>query len=392
MDGAPEVVHADTPALRKARGAFFTPPELCAYVAEWAVRRAADTVLEPSCGEAAFLLAVGERLRTLGAPGILADQLHGIELHEPSAQHALALLGDRGMAATIAHADFFDFEPEARFEAVVGNPPYVRYQDFTGEARDKSREAALAQGVELTGLASSWASFVVQASRFLTPQGRLGLVLPAELMAVNYAGGVRRFLLERFASVRLVLFEKRVFPGVLEEVMLLLAEGTGPTDHFEVQHVRNLAELNANEQPPAAWAPVDREGKWLPALISPDAAVRYAEITGGDSFSTLLDWGDTSLGMVTGNNRYFTLTVAEAQEHGLTERDLPRIEAVGALPTATGGFAGRPGPEVPDIANLYLAGDWIGPEGFLPDASTASARQVARLVLSQTKAGAVLAH
>jgi phytoene dehydrogenase-like protein len=71
---------------------------------------------------------------------------------------------------------------------------------------------------------------------------------------------------------------------------------------------------------------------------------------------------------------------------------LPRIEAVGALPTATGGFAGRPGPEVPEIANLYLAGDWIGPEGFLADASTASARQVARLVLSQTKAGAVLAH
>jgi phytoene dehydrogenase-like protein len=61
---------------------------------------------------------------------------------------------------------------------------------------------------------------------------------------------------------------------------------------------------------------------------------------------------------------------------------LPRIEAIGTLPTATGGgFAGRPGPEVPDIANLYLAGDWIGPEGFLADASTASARQVAHLLL-----------
>ena len=72
---------------------------------------------------------------------------------------------------------------------------------------------------------------------------------------------------------------------------------------------------------------------------------------------------------------------------------LPRIEAVGALPTATGGgFAGRPGPQVPGLANLYLAGDWIGPEGFLADASTASARQVAQLVLAQTEAGTVLAH
>jgi phytoene dehydrogenase-like protein len=61
---------------------------------------------------------------------------------------------------------------------------------------------------------------------------------------------------------------------------------------------------------------------------------------------------------------------------------LPRIEAVGALPTAEGGgFAGRPGPRVPGIAGLYLAGDWVGPEGFLADASAASARSAARLVL-----------
>jgi phytoene dehydrogenase-like protein len=61
---------------------------------------------------------------------------------------------------------------------------------------------------------------------------------------------------------------------------------------------------------------------------------------------------------------------------------LPRIEAVGTLPTGSGGgFAGRPGPQVPGLTNLYLAGDWIGPEGFLVDASMASARRVAQLLL-----------
>jgi hypothetical protein len=61
---------------------------------------------------------------------------------------------------------------------------------------------------------------------------------------------------------------------------------------------------------------------------------------------------------------------------------LPRIEAVGALPTASsGGFAGRPDTEVPGVDNLYLAGDWVGPEGFLVDASMASARRAAELVL-----------
>jgi phytoene dehydrogenase-like protein len=61
---------------------------------------------------------------------------------------------------------------------------------------------------------------------------------------------------------------------------------------------------------------------------------------------------------------------------------LPRIEAVGTLPTAReGGFAGRPGPRVPGLDNLYLAGDWVGSKGFLVDASMASAHRAAELVL-----------
>jgi len=62
---------------------------------------------------------------------------------------------------------------------------------------------------------------------------------------------------------------------------------------------------------------------------------------------------------------------------------LPSIEAVGALPmAATMGFAGRPAGRVPDAAGVYLAGDWVGPEGYLADASTASAREAARLVVA----------
>lgn len=59
----------------------------------------------------------------------------------------------------------------------------------------------------------------------------MGLVLPAELLSVNYAAEVRRFLLQSFERVDLVLFTERVFPDAQEEVLLLLAEGylQGPT-------------------------------------------------------------------------------------------------------------------------------------------------------------------
>lgn len=62
---------------------------------------------------------------------------------------------------------------------------------------------------------------------------------------------------------------------------------------------------------------------------------------------------------------------------------LPRIDAIGMLPTSDGGgYAGRAKPHVPGIANLYLAGDWIG-SGFLSDASFGSARLVAQQIVQQ---------
>jgi hypothetical protein len=45
------------------------------------------------------------------------------------------------------------------------------------------------------------------------------------------------------------------------------------------------------------------------------------------------------------------------------------------------GLAGRPGVEVRDRPSVFLAGDWVGPEGMLADASAASARAAARRVL-----------
>ena len=111
----------------------------------------------------------------------------------------------------------------------------------------------------MTALASSWAAFVVHAASFVAPGGRLALVLPAELLTVNYAAPVRRFLMQRFTSVRLVLFEERVFPGVMEEVVLLLAEGQGPTDYCDLIQAKNVTTLTDTKG--QRWTPDDAEDK-----------------------------------------------------------------------------------------------------------------------------------
>lgn len=73
------------------------------------------------------------------------------------------------------------------------------------------------------------------------------------------------------------------------------------------------------------------------------------------------------------------------REEVVERQFLPDMHATNAIVQARyGGLSGRPGPQVPGIDNLYVAGDWVGPAGQLTSASLASARSAARLACEQT--------
>jgi adenine-specific DNA-methyltransferase len=310
---------------RKARGAFFTPPAISRYLVDWAIQSPSDTVLEPSCGEASFLLAAARKLKSFPDSLVVPnEQLHGVEIYRDSADQALTLLRAEGHSATMFVGDFFEYETPLKFAAVVGNPPFVRYQNFSGHARARSLESALAQGVRLSGLASSWAAFVVKAALHVAPEGRLAVVLPAELLTVGYAAEVRRFLLSRFERVRLIMFEERVFPEVLEEVVLLLAEGTGGAKCFELYQTKDAETLAAVELAPWTQYTPGEGDKWTPALIAQSAFATYRNVT-TSHFEKLKAWGSTYLGAVTGNNAFFSLTAEEARRLDLRATDVIRI-------------------------------------------------------------------
>ena len=173
--------------------------------------------MEPSCGDAVFLAAAAET-RPDGQPFV--GDLVGYDLHADSVADGLRTLASAGVVADLRVADFFDVEPDPSYSAVVGNPPYIRFQGFGGASRAASLRRAAAAEVSISGLASSWAAFVVHASTFLELGGRMGLVLPAELLSVNYAASIRRYLLASFASIELVLFEELVFAGVQADVVV----------------------------------------------------------------------------------------------------------------------------------------------------------------------------
>jgi hypothetical protein len=322
---------------RKVRGAFFTPPQIADYLAKWAVANNSNArVLDPTCGEGVFLLAAGNELvRVGGARVTLTEHLFGVDIHHGSLVETDLLLRAKGLAANLIESDFFDVStpdqlacPLPLMDAVVGNPPFVRYQLHAGNTRAKSATAALRQGVRLSGLASSWAATLVQASAFLKPEGRLAIVLPAELLSVQYAEPIRRWLRSRFGAVSLVMFERLQFDRALENVVLLMAEGSGGCEAFSLYHVADaeaLSKLSAVDGRAVAFA---AEGKWTDVLLDSDRRRLYRDVVGA-SFVPLVNYGSPELGTVTGFNGFFALSADTRQRYDLTENQLLPISPPG---------------------------------------------------------------
>ena len=72
------------------------------------------------------------------------------------------------------------------------------------------------------------------------------------------------------------------------------------------------------------------------------------------------------------------------RDYVLVQRFLPNMTVINRIALADeGGFAGRPGYAVPHSRHLYLAGDWVGSEGWMVDASFYSGKATAELALTE---------
>ena len=144
----------------KLRGGYYTPSTVSSFLAKWAIRSKEATVLEPSCGNGSIIAAAASRLRSLGASRADIDRrLDGVELIAEEAEKAASFGGN------ILCGDFFSFcakrELKSDYEVVVGNPPFIRYQDFKDEYREVAFSLMRARGFSPNRLTNIWIPFLV---------------------------------------------------------------------------------------------------------------------------------------------------------------------------------------------------------------------------------------
>lgn len=324
-------------AARKSLGAYYSPADLVAAIVAWAVRSEREAVLDPSSGDGIFLVHAAERLRSLGAaPEAAAQQISGVDVNPDAVRDTTAAVRGclDGAPFAAREGSFFSVEPpDSLFpaarpvDAIVGNPPYIRYQHFAGEERRRALARAREAGVTLAQLASSWAPFVVHAGRFLRPGGRMGLILPAELIHASYAAPVRRFLRESFAHVDIITFRGAVFPGAQENVVVLLADGWGSSRPgtlaiVEAEDGADLAPLERLFALADVFPPESEPFKWSPGHGADGPGEVLGGLTRSGSFCLLRSVGKAGIGYVSGANDFFVLSPREAERRRLPGRSL----------------------------------------------------------------------
>lgn len=327
-------------AEARALGAYYTPERLAEPLCRWAVRDRTDSILDPSCGEGAFLVRAVDRLLALGAePRRLSDQVAGVELDRRAIVRARGALLSRhpGLRwSRLAQDDFFAFATESLagpgFDAVVGNPPYLRTQGRS--VADKRRELRLAHacGAALTADASAWAAFTAAAAGLVRPGGRLAMIVPREALFVNYTRPLFAMLERRFAAVHLVALEDLWFEGALVKVAALVCEGVGPgTVRFhEARSLDRIEELvkSAPVAVPAA--------SWVWSRVPVDCRPAAAAALESPALAPLTDLASVSIGAVTGDKAYFILPAERARALGLPrEMLLPALSKTSQLTGTT---------------------------------------------------------
>ncbi len=228
-------------------------------------------------------------------------------------------------AARWIRGDFFELSPAdlGSVDLVVGNPPYVRYQSFRGETRRRALTSAAEMGVRLTGLTSSWAPFLLHAMRFLETGGDLAMVVPAELVHAQYGVATLRGLLKHFGRLRLLGFDRNLFPEAQEETFLLLAEERGKaSDRMEwvdVGDPEGLLRL-LDVEPPGVPLVVAGTVRFGEALIGPEARKVWHRWRGSRYVRTLGSIGRVVNGYVSGDNGFFHRTLDDGAELGMPSR------------------------------------------------------------------------
>lgn len=306
---------------QKLRGAYYTPPAIADFILKWGMngRDNAD-ILEPSCGDGVFLECMSDG-------NMLYHSVTAVEFEAAEADKARAIpLHD----AEVINADFHRFclDTDKRFDIVVGNPPFIRYQYYDAGQQLLADEIFKRSKLKRTKLTNAWVTFVVGSCQLLKENGKMGFVIPSELLMVKYAQQLRKYLAQTFNKINIISFENLVFEEIQQEVVLLLCEKNGTQDHLiehiEVRDTEGLLALDPRRLKFPTKKIDFHTDKWTYYFLDKNE-LELLEKVKSKNMNSISTFANVEVGITTGSNDYFTVSQSVVAMYQLQEYARPMV-------------------------------------------------------------------
>ena len=276
-------------------------------------------ILEPSCGDGVFLECIAN-------DKMLYNSVTAVEYEEEEAMKARAItLHD----SEVVNADFHRFclDTDKRFNLVVGNPPFIRYQYYNPEQQKLADEIFKRSKLKRTKLTNAWVTFVVGCSQLLTETGKMGFVIPSELLMVKYAQQLRQYLAKNFNKINIISFENLVFEEIQQEVVLLLCEKNSTDEHLiehiEVKDADGLLSLDPHRLKFPTKKIDFHTDKWTYYFLEKEELDLLEKVK--CNMPSIATYANVEVGITTGANDYFTIPKSIVDLYNLEEYARPMV-------------------------------------------------------------------
>lgn len=309
---------------QKLRGAYYTPKALAKKMLQLFPINPGMTVLEPSCGDGVFLecldeLRIMDSCKSVTAIEIEDDEAKKVKDHFKKKKNTVVMV-----------SDFFDFYkevlPNTKYDAILGNPPYIRYQYLKDSQREILSEILASHGMKANKLINAWVAFVVACVQLLSDNGKIAFVIPAEILQVAYAEDLRLYLSEHLQRITLLTFRQLVFPEIEQEVLVFIGEKGGDETGIRIIEYDDLNDLESCECLDDEFQPIMHvKEKWTKYFVNAAEMKTIGAIKKDKRFCQFSSFGVINVGITTGNNKFFSITEDVADEYDLRSVSLPLI-------------------------------------------------------------------
>ena len=206
---------------RKFNGAFFTPDYIIDFIVDEIKPKENETNLDPSCGCGAFLVGLTEYYkRTFNKPikKIIKENIFGSDILDYNILRAKLILSIYALqnGELLSDTDFNLYNQNSllttwklSFDNIVGNPPYVKFQDLADENRSYlAKHWTTVEG----GTFNLYFAFFELGHKLLKPTGKLGYITPNNYFTSLSGEALRKYFQRQKCVARIIDFShKKVF-------------------------------------------------------------------------------------------------------------------------------------------------------------------------------------